>query len=261
MLEHQIKAPAQQQQHQADSQHQHRRHKTASCVLQPYQTYQAVRPHRLSCTIADQTADVYRKPRPQSWDSATPLVAMTPAWTDSHMKEPETHENLAPETPSVPDDANGAPATAATTQEGVPRASCSSKAQLAIDMNQYVATKAVRIERDYSKGDGITQFCTEMPMALDGKVTPEQFKHTIHTINALLLSAEKLSWSGVMYNMMEILTIYLWPLLFDSHYQKTIHALLDFIDKENQDVYHKQQLSIRNPVKTAFLFLEIQVFE
>ncbi|ORX62062.1 hypothetical protein DM01DRAFT_1298588 [Hesseltinella vesiculosa] len=135
------------------------------------------------------------------------------------------------------------------------------KDKVMIDMNQYVAAKAIRIERDYSKGDGITQFCTDMPTTLIDKITPEQFKHTIDTINQLLRNAEQLSWSGVIYNVLEILTIYLWPVFFDSNYHKTIHELLDFIDKENDSVYHPQKLSIRNPVKTAFLFLEIQVFD
>ncbi|ORZ13683.1 Golgin subfamily A member 7/ERF4 family-domain-containing protein [Absidia repens] len=100
-----------------------------------------------------------------------------------------------------------------------------------------------------------------LPISLQGKITSEQFVHTITTINTMLESAERLSWSGVLYNTMEILTIYLWPLFFNSHYHKMIHQLLAFIDKENNEVYQKQKLSICNPVKAAFLFIEIQVFD
>ncbi|KAI9306029.1 Golgin subfamily A member 7/ERF4 family-domain-containing protein [Cunninghamella echinulata] len=132
---------------------------------------------------------------------------------------------------------------------------------VSIDIKQQVPLKAIRIERDYSKGDGITQFSTEYPLSLEGKITLEQFRHTVNTINKLLYSAERLSWSAFFFNMMEILTIYLWPIFFSSHYQKTIYELLDFIDKENKQVYQKEQLLICNPVKTAFLFLEIQVFD
>ncbi|CAO3611750.1 unnamed protein product [Cunninghamella blakesleeana] len=124
-----------------------------------------------------------------------------------------------------------------------------------IDIRQQVPLKAIRIERDYSKGDGITQFSTEYPLSLEGKITLEQFRHTVNTINQLLYSAERLSWTAFLYNMMEILTIYLWPIFFASHYQKTIYKLLDFIDNENKQVYQKQQLLICNPVKTAFLFV------
>ncbi|KAI8330498.1 Golgin subfamily A member 7/ERF4 family-domain-containing protein [Chlamydoabsidia padenii] len=134
-------------------------------------------------------------------------------------------------------------------------------AHTSIDLTRQVSSKAIRIERDYSKGDGITKFCTDLPTSLEGKITSDQFKHTITTINAMLESAERLSWSGVFYNMMEILTIYIWPLFFSSHYHKTIHKLLHFIDQENTQVYQKQRLSICNPVKTAFLFIEIQIFD
>ncbi|CAO3600701.1 unnamed protein product [Absidia cylindrospora] len=123
---------------------------------------------------------------------------------------------------------------------------------------QDATTKAIRIERDYSEGNGITKFCTDIPKALEGKITVEQYYHTIKTINTMLDSAERLSWKGVLYNMMEILTIYLLPLFLSSHYHKTIHDLLVFIDQENKTVYEKHRLRIRNPVKTAFLFIEIQ---
>lgn len=39
-----------------------------------------------------------------------------------------------------------------------------------IDLTQQVSSKAIRIERDYSKGDGITKFCTDLPVSLEGKV-------------------------------------------------------------------------------------------
>lgn len=40
-----------------------------------------------------------------------------------------------------------------------------------ISIKQRVPVKAIRIERDYSLGDGITRFQTEFPMELTGKVT------------------------------------------------------------------------------------------
>ena len=39
-----------------------------------------------------------------------------------------------------------------------------------IEMTQRVPSKAVRIERDYSRGDGITRFCTDFPPELSGRV-------------------------------------------------------------------------------------------
>ncbi|CAO3642413.1 unnamed protein product [Cunninghamella echinulata] len=40
---------------------------------------------------------------------------------------------------------------------------------VSIDIKQQVPLKAIRIERDYSKGDGITQFSTNYPLSLEGK--------------------------------------------------------------------------------------------
>lgn len=39
-----------------------------------------------------------------------------------------------------------------------------------IDIKQRVPVKSIRVERDYSLGDGITRFRTEYPVELDGKV-------------------------------------------------------------------------------------------
>ncbi|RCH86582.1 hypothetical protein CU098_009906, partial [Rhizopus stolonifer] len=45
-----------------------------------------------------------------------------------------------------------------------------SKAHQAITIQNRVPVKAIRIERDYSLGDGITRFSTEYPVELTGKV-------------------------------------------------------------------------------------------
>ncbi|KAL0076923.1 hypothetical protein J3Q64DRAFT_1769810 [Phycomyces blakesleeanus] len=59
---------------------------------------------------------------------------------------------------------------------------------------------------------------------------------------------------------MECLTIYTWPLLFSTKYQKSLNRLQAFLLTENQTVYHPRDLSIANPVPCAFLFLEIKTF-
>ncbi|KAH8552477.1 hypothetical protein BGW37DRAFT_424060 [Umbelopsis sp. PMI_123] len=66
--------------------------------------------------------------------------------------------------------------------------------------------------------------------------------------------AERLS-NNVFDNVMEILTIYLWPLFFSTHYQRCIKRLISFIDDENKNVYNKHGLVIANPIKSAFLFV------
>jgi len=151
-------------------------------------------------------------------------------------------------------------------------------------------TTFIRVERDYSLGDGITKFSLEYPPELEGKVCPlqpdinllvpmlkpsgqlihfyipcllpvqiteEQLRHTVTTINAIMYNAERLS-NNVFDNVMEILTIYLWPMFFSTHYQRAVKRLLRLIEDENKSVYNKQGLTIANPIKSAFLFLELR---
>lgn len=130
-----------------------------------------------------------------------------------------------------------------------------------ISIKQRVPVKAIRIERDYSLGDGITRFQTEFPMELTGKVTPEQFTHTITEINKLMDYADRLSWRIVLENIVETLSIYIWPIFFSTHYQRAVKRLLAFIESENSNIYNPQSLSISDPVKAAFLFIEINFYE
>ncbi|KAI9281754.1 Golgin subfamily A member 7/ERF4 family-domain-containing protein [Umbelopsis sp. AD052] len=118
-------------------------------------------------------------------------------------------------------------------------------------------TEFIRIERDYSLGDGITKFSLEYPQELHGKISEEQLRYTVMTINDIMHSAERLS-NNVFDNIMEILTIYLWPIFFSTHYQRSVKRLMSFIDDENKNVYNKHGLSIANPIKSAFLFLELR---
>ncbi|CEI98457.1 hypothetical protein RMCBS344292_12565 [Rhizopus microsporus] len=130
-----------------------------------------------------------------------------------------------------------------------------------ISIKNRVPIKSIRIERDYSLGDGITRFYTNYPEDLQGLITPEQFKHTIEEVNRMMDYADRLSWKVILENIMETLTIYLWPVLFSTHYQRAIDRLHAFIDSENQNVYHPHNLSISDPVKSAFLFIEINFYE
>ncbi|KAI9270427.1 Golgin subfamily A member 7/ERF4 family-domain-containing protein [Phascolomyces articulosus] len=133
-----------------------------------------------------------------------------------------------------------------------------------IEMTQRVPSKAVRIERDYSRGDGITRFCTEFPPELSGRgkdrIDANQLCHTIERINAILENAEKVSLN-VFDNIMECLTLYIWPMLFSTHYLRSIKQLVQFIDSENDRLYHSKGISIANPVRHAFLFIEIRLYD
>ncbi|KAI9026000.1 Golgin subfamily A member 7/ERF4 family-domain-containing protein [Phycomyces nitens] len=119
----------------------------------------------------------------------------------------------------------------------------------------------VRIERDYSKGDGITQFQTNFPPELEGRIPHDKLLHTVETINAILLQAETLSFRHVFDNIMECLTIYTWPIFFPSKYQKALDHLRQFVETQNKEVYAPLGVEITSPVRVALLYLEIKLFE
>ncbi|KAI9314088.1 hypothetical protein BX666DRAFT_1862760, partial [Dichotomocladium elegans] len=68
--------------------------------------------------------------------------------------------------------------------------------------------------------------------------------------------AEKLSLN-LFDNIMECLTIYTWPMLFSTHYQRSIKQLMEFIESENKRMYHAKGMSISDPIRAAFLFVRI----
>ncbi|CDH60195.1 predicted protein [Lichtheimia corymbifera JMRC:FSU:9682] len=152
------------------------------------------------------------------------------------------------------------PPTARMSEDYSRRTSRQSIHATMIDMARPWPTRTIRIERDYSRGDGVTRFSTEFPIELHGKITANQFQHTMDTINTIMDRAEKVSLN-VFDNIMECLTIYIWPMLVTTHYQKCIKQLANFIDSENELLYHAKGLSISDPVRCAFLFLEIRIYD
>ncbi|KAG0165333.1 hypothetical protein DFQ30_008606 [Apophysomyces sp. BC1015] len=165
-------------------------------------------------------------------------------------------------TPITAHSANDRDQHAMATRSSLPQhRSSDAESHQTIDMSQRAIVQVIRIERDYSQGDGITRFVTIVPEELDDRISHAQVVRTVETINSMLQQAEKLSLRTAFDNIMECLTIYTWPLIVPSYYQQSIKRLLSFIDSENKTIYNAQGLEISNPVKAAFLFLEIKVFE
>nr|CDI54555.1 probable 25 kD subunit of DNA-directed RNA polymerases I, II and III [Melanopsichium pennsylvanicum 4] len=49
-------------------------------------------------------------------------------------------------------------------------------------------------------------------------------------------------------------------IMLGTHYKKTIEKLNNYIDKVNKDLLHPVGLALVNPVKTAFLFIEVEYY-
>jgi len=116
----------------------------------------------------------------------------------------------------------------------------------------------VRIERDYAGGE-LVQFQPTFPLELDGRITPTQFLETINGINEMLISAHSLKRS-FMDNTLALCTLYLSLLVMDTHYERTMRKLAQFIDRLNLELYNPRGLNILWPRKSAFMFLEIEYY-
>ncbi|OZJ06398.1 hypothetical protein BZG36_00667 [Bifiguratus adelaidae] len=118
--------------------------------------------------------------------------------------------------------------------------------------------KLIRIQRDYSRGDGITRYVDDIPYSLRGKVSIDDFRATIRQLNVLFEEAQSLS-STWLDNVLEILTIYLWTAFVKTRAQKAMDKVYAYIAEQNKKVYHPAGLHISDPATCAFLYLEIEV--
>ncbi|PWZ03648.1 hypothetical protein BCV70DRAFT_197847 [Testicularia cyperi] len=122
----------------------------------------------------------------------------------------------------------------------------------------HLPKEIVRIERDYSSGE-LPQFHSSFPLELEGRISPTTFSELVNDINALLIDAHTPSktWRD---NCLAILSFYLFPLAFGSHYQRTMTKLKTLVERLNKDILNQVGLNLAQPAKTAFLFIEIEYY-
>lgn len=73
-------------------------------------------------------------------------------------------------TTTIPSNSNNTNSKSATTTETTTKTP-QPQLETIISIKNRVPVKSIRIERDYSLGDGITRFNTEYPIELEGKVS------------------------------------------------------------------------------------------
>ncbi|SNX85157.1 uncharacterized protein MEPE_03866 [Melanopsichium pennsylvanicum] len=120
------------------------------------------------------------------------------------------------------------------------------------------AKEIVRIERDYSAGE-LPQFHSSFPLELEDRISPTTLSEIVNDINQLLIDAHNPTHTWID-NIVAILTFYLSSIMLGTHYKKTIEKLNNYIDKVNKDLLHPVGLALVNPVKTAFLFIEVEYY-
>ncbi|RIA95775.1 Golgin subfamily A member 7/ERF4 family-domain-containing protein [Glomus cerebriforme] len=118
--------------------------------------------------------------------------------------------------------------------------------------------RIIRIDRDYTRGE-MCQFQTAFPLEIDGRINPRRFQQTINTLNELLSKAHNPKYN-FFDNCLACITIYTSTLCLRSHFDRMIEEICRFLDSENISLYNSQGLNFRDPRRTSFLFLELELY-
>ena len=115
------------------------------------------------------------------------------------------------------------------------------------------------IERDYSRGMHL-RFVPDFPDELNGhNVSPEEFAHTIHTINQIFDDAESWSWINFCEAFIACTSLYSLWLCWTPYYERKVQQFREFLHHQNETVYHPKGLHCLDPILNGLLHFEILV--
>ncbi|KAF9405761.1 hypothetical protein BGZ94_003386 [Podila epigama] len=118
----------------------------------------------------------------------------------------------------------------------------------------------VRVDRDHDAGDEATRFEAELfPIEFVGRVTRPEFKSTVNGINESMRVAEE-SMLNCLDTLLDCLTAYTAKHCCGTHYQRSIRKMQEFIQQENERIYHPAKIHLRDPQKVGMIYLEFEVF-
>ncbi|BGP15170.1 hypothetical protein JCM10213_008690 [Rhodosporidiobolus nylandii] len=118
--------------------------------------------------------------------------------------------------------------------------------------------EVIRIERDYSAGE-TCQFWSGWIWELEGRVSPTDFQNTLNELNTVLASAHD-PYKSIFDNCLAVLTLYLSPYVFGSHYDREMRNFHRILERANREIYNPAGLNFLSPKRNAFLFLEIEYY-
>jgi hypothetical protein len=120
-----------------------------------------------------------------------------------------------------------------------------------------ITVPSVRVDREYRQDERCRFVAEPMPTALEGRITPEEFRETIQALNNLLASGEDSTGRSFLRNLFSCATLYLGFCCTRSNYQLTLDKASAFLAEENKRLYRKRGLQWRDPRETAFLHVSI----
>jgi len=112
------------------------------------------------------------------------------------------------------------------------------------------------IQRDYSHGME-TQFVDSFPSELNGKISEEEFRHTLTTLNRLFYEAENYTWLTCVESLLYCCSFYTLYLCCTPTYTKIVQRVDRFLDEQNQNIYLARGLRWKNPVYNGLLHIRI----
>ncbi|XP_076367326.1 golgin subfamily A member 7-like isoform X3 [Tachypleus tridentatus] len=121
-----------------------------------------------------------------------------------------------------------------------------------------VSCRKVFVQRDYSEGTNV-KFQTKFPQELDGLIDKQTFEHMITTLNSIYAEAEKMSGRTVCEGCLACLTAYLLYVCIDTHYEKCLKSIADFIEEQNERVWMPKGLLLTDPVERGLRVVEISI--
>ena len=116
----------------------------------------------------------------------------------------------------------------------------------------------VFVQRDYSEGTAV-QFQKKFPLELEGRISRSSFEQTVQKINQIFTEAEKTDGASLCRGCCACLTGYLLYLCVDTHYEKCMKKLAQFIHEQNESLYNPKGLAIVSPMERGLRVIEIEI--
>eukprot|EP01104_Vermistella_antarctica_P019544 TRINITY_DN7702_c0_g1_i1.p1 TRINITY_DN7702_c0_g1~~TRINITY_DN7702_c0_g1_i1.p1 ORF type:complete len:122 (+),score=8.71 TRINITY_DN7702_c0_g1_i1:242-607(+) len=116
----------------------------------------------------------------------------------------------------------------------------------------------VAIERDYSHGMR-TRFVETFPPRLQGKVTEDEFLHTITTVNKFFDKQETYTCCTCFAALLSCMTLWSTQLCLDNPYRKMERALVEFLREENERVYKPKGVEWLSPMDNGCYKISIVI--
>ncbi|CAI4232015.1 unnamed protein product [Auanema sp. JU1783] len=115
------------------------------------------------------------------------------------------------------------------------------------------------IPRDYSTGLNV-KFDTTYPSKFSGTgITEEIWTNTITTINKIFEEAESVGWSSFFETIIGCATCYISRIFSSTLYEKKISELVEFIERQNRDIYKPSDVYIVSPMERGLRVIEISL--